>query len=161
MELFTPKDDREEIDDDVDVASTDNSNPGEVLQNSLETWNLILHLLKMAVWAYQRNMRPCVMPYFRQLASSAESIFSLGLSITDLCFAFDSTPFQALRVRNADIFYRSLKIYWASTCHDSLYIRDMETVIDFLGELTGKNNLCEKNLIKKVLFMFVHVHLDS
>ena len=37
----------------------------------------------------------------------------------------------------------------------------METVIDFLGELTGKNNLCEKNLIKKVLFMFVHVHLDS
>lgn len=37
VELFTPKDDREEIDDDVDVASTDNSNPSEVLQNSLET----------------------------------------------------------------------------------------------------------------------------
>lgn len=37
MELFTPKDDREEIDDDVDVASTDNSNPSEVLLNSLET----------------------------------------------------------------------------------------------------------------------------
>lgn len=154
MELFTPKDDREEIDDDVDVASTDNSNPSEVLQNSLETWNLILHLLKMAVWACQRNMRPCAMCYFRQLASSAESIFFLGLSITDLCFAFDSTTFQAFRVRNTDIFYRSLKIYWDSACHDPLYIRDMETVIHFLGELTGKKNLREKELIKKV---FVYV----
>ena len=48
---------------------------------------------------------------FRQLASLAESIFFLGLSITDLCFAFDSTTFQAFRVRNTDIFYRSLKIY--------------------------------------------------
>lgn len=36
----------------------------------------------------------------------------------------------------------------------------MKTIIHCLGELTGKNNLCEKKLIKKVLFMFVHVDLD-
>ena len=91
---------------------------------------------------------------FQTTSKLSRVYFFLGSSITDLCFAFDSTTFQAFRVRNTDIFYRSLKIYWDSACHDPLYIRDMETVIHFLGELTGKKNLREKELIKKV---FVYV----
>ena len=83
--------------------------------------------------------------FFQTTSKLSRVYFFFGLGITDLCFAFDSTLFQALRVRNADIFYRSLKIYRVSTCHDSLYIRDMKTVIHCLGELTGKKNYVKKN----------------
>lgn len=48
---------------------------------------------------------------FQTTSKLSRVYFFWGSSITDLCFAFDSTTFQAFRVRNTDIFYRSLKIY--------------------------------------------------
>lgn len=48
---------------------------------------------------------------FQTTSKLSRVYFFFGLDITDLCFAFDSTPFQAFSVRNAARFYRSLKIY--------------------------------------------------
>ena len=48
---------------------------------------------------------------FQATSKLSRVYFFLALGITDLCFAFYSTLFQAFRVRNAAIFDRSLKIY--------------------------------------------------